>query len=382
VKIYQVGGSVRDALLGLPVKDRDFVVVGATPQAMIDQGFKPVGRDFPVFLHPDTHEEYALARTERKSGRGHQGFTFHASPEVSLEADLSRRDLTINAMARDASGTLIDPHGGRRDLELHLLRHVGPAFVEDPLRVLRVARFAARFGFGVADETMALMRELVERGELADLSPERLWRELSLGLIERHPSRMLSVLRTSGALFAIAPEIDSLYARPAPGAQPDLGVLTARALDCGTSDPMLVVQYAIACRHLEPERAIALAERLRASVECRDAATSAARFASTLEQAESLSPADWLSLMTGIDALRRPERLSWLGRVVATYAEAAGERFNAIAATVALGADALDALKAVDYDGLQKGGNADVPARVRQRRLDALEQWMRRHQIR
>jgi tRNA nucleotidyltransferase (CCA-adding enzyme) len=382
VKIYQVGGSVRDALLGLPVKDRDFVVVGATPQAMTDQGFKPVGRDFPVFLHPDTHEEYALARTERKSGRGHQGFTFHASPEVSLEADLMRRDLTINAMARDASGTLIDPHGGQRDLELRVLRHVSPAFVEDPLRVLRVARFAARFGFAVADETLALMRELVERGELADLSPERVWRELSIGLIEHKPSRMLSVLRSCGALFAIAPEIDSLYARATSGAQPDLGVLMARALDRGASDPQLVVQYAIACRHLEPDQAIALAEHLRASIDCRDAAISTARFASTFRRAESLSAADWLALLTGLDALRRPERLTWLGRVVVAYTEAAGEPLTDVGATVALGTEALSVLRAVNYDGLDTGNRVDVPEKVRKRRLDALENWIRRRQIR
>ena len=180
MKVYRVGGSVRDELLGLPVIDRDFVVVGATPEEMMALGYQPVGRDFPVFLHPDTHEEYALARTERKSGRGHQGFLFHADPAVTLDDDLIRRDLTINAMARDDAGALIDPHGGQRDLAARTLRHVSPAFLEDPLRVLRVARFAARFGFDIALETESMMRGIVSRGELADLSPERVWREFSV----------------------------------------------------------------------------------------------------------------------------------------------------------------------------------------------------------
>src|SRR3954467_2091272 len=195
VKIYIVGGAVRDELLGLPVKERDYVVVGATPEDMARQGYKPVGKDFPVFLHPKTHEEYALARTERKSGRGYKGFTVHASPEVTLEEDLKRRDLTINAMARAGDGTLIDPYGGKRDLEQGILRHVSEAFAEDPVRILRVARFAARFGFKVAPETMALMRKMVESGETDYLVPERVWQEFAKGLMEREPERMFEVLR-------------------------------------------------------------------------------------------------------------------------------------------------------------------------------------------
>src|SRR5271169_3325517 len=183
LKIYCVGGAVRDRLLGLPVQDHDWVVVGGTPEAMIARGFQPVGRDFPVFLHPQTHEEYALARTERKTGRGHQGFSFHTAPEVSLEEDLARRDLTINAIARAEDGTLIDPFGGEKDLRAGILRHVGPAFAEDPLRVLRVARFAARFGFAVAPRTEALMRSIAESGELSTLTPERVWQELSRALM-------------------------------------------------------------------------------------------------------------------------------------------------------------------------------------------------------
>src|SRR5450755_3617514 len=200
MKIYRVGGAVRDELLGRSISDRDYVVVGATPETMLAQGYRPVGRDFPVFIHAESGDEYALARTERKSGRGYHGFTFHVAPDVTLEEDLSRRDLTINAMARDADGTLIDPYAGERDLSAGVLRHVSPAFAEDPLRVLRVARFAARFGFAVAPETEALMRSIAAGGELATLTPERVWQELSRALMEPRPSRFLVVLRRCGAL--------------------------------------------------------------------------------------------------------------------------------------------------------------------------------------
>ena len=211
VKFYRVGGSVRDELLGRPVADRDWVVVGATPEILIASGYKPVGRDFPVFLHRETGEEYALARTERKHGRGYRGFEFFASPDVTLIEDLARRDLTINAMARDERGELIDPYGGQADLRAGVLRHVSPAFVEDPLRVLRVARFAARFGFAVAPETRRLMRALVATGEIKELASERVWQELARGLLEPHPARMLAVLRDCGALAQLMPEVDALY---------------------------------------------------------------------------------------------------------------------------------------------------------------------------
>jgi tRNA nucleotidyltransferase (CCA-adding enzyme) len=211
VRIYEVGGAVRDALLGRPVADRDWVVVGATPEMMLASGYRPVGSDFPVFLHPETQEEHALARTERKHGTGYRGFEFFASPDVSLEEDLARRDLTINAMARDEHGVVIDPYHGREDLARGVLRHVSPAFAEDPLRVLRAARFAARFGFRVAPGTRALMRRIVLSGELATLAPERVWRELALGLGEPAPSRMVGVLRDCGALTALLPEVDALF---------------------------------------------------------------------------------------------------------------------------------------------------------------------------
>ena len=219
MKIYLVGGAVRDTLLGLPVKEKDWVVVGATPQQMIDLDYKPVGKDFPVFLHPQTGEEYALARTERKSGHGYRGFTFHTDPGVTLEEDLVRRDLTINAMAMDADGELIDPFNGREDLNQGLLRHVSPAFREDPVRILRVARFAARFarfGFHVTHGTNALMRQMVESGEIDYLVPERVWKETSRALSESSPERFFEVLRGCAALERLFPEVDSLFGVPQP----------------------------------------------------------------------------------------------------------------------------------------------------------------------
>jgi tRNA nucleotidyltransferase (CCA-adding enzyme) len=217
MQVYQVGGAVRDRLLGRPVSDIDWLVVGATVEQMLAQGYRPVGEDFPVFLHPKTGEEYALARTERKSGQGYGGFTFFANPEVSVEDDLIRRDLTINAMAEDAQGQLVDPYGGLRDLNARLLRHVSPAFAEDPLRVLRVARFAARYaplGFSVASETLALMRQLSASGELQALTAERSWKEISRALLEPRPDVFIQVLRDCGALACLLPEVDALFGVP------------------------------------------------------------------------------------------------------------------------------------------------------------------------
>jgi tRNA nucleotidyltransferase (CCA-adding enzyme) len=215
VQTYIVGGAVRDELLGRPNADRDYVVVGATPEAMLAQGFRPVGKDFPVFLHPDTHEEYALARTERKTGRGYHGFAFHAAPDVTLDDDLARRDLTINAIAKAADGRLIDPFHGQRDLQARVLRHVGPAFAEDPVRILRIARFAARFSdFSIAPETLELMRGMVAAGEVDHLVAERVWQELAKGLMEDKPSRMFEVLRDCGALARLLPEVDKLFGVP------------------------------------------------------------------------------------------------------------------------------------------------------------------------
>jgi tRNA nucleotidyltransferase (CCA-adding enzyme) len=297
VKAYAVGGAVRDELLGLPVQDRDYVVVGATPEEMVAQGFKPVGKDFPVFLHPETKEEYALARTERKSGRGYKGFTVHAAPDVTLEEDLRRRDLTINAMAKAADGALIDPFGGRRDLQAGVLRHVSEAFAEDPVRILRVARFAARFGFKVAPETLELMKTMVASGEADYLVPERVWQEFSRGLAEPHPELMFEVLGQSG----LAPKLL--------GAVKPIREILARAARAGASVP---VRFAVmAWPHAEAEVA-ALCERLKAPNEARDLALLACRHRIALRGAALASPAALLELLKRTDALRRPERFGEL----------------------------------------------------------------------
>ncbi len=335
VVVYRVGGSVRDELIGRAVADRDWVVVGATPELLVASGFRPVGRDFPVFLDPETHEEYALARTERKHGRGYRGFEFFASPDVTLEEDLRRRDLTINAMARDPEGRLVDLFGGAADLAAGVLRHVSPAFAEDPLRVLRVARFAARFGFAVAPETEALMRALVAADELEELSPERVWQEFARGLMEPQPSQMLAVLRDCGALARLLPEVDALYGVPQPFAHHpefDTGVHVAQALDWAAArNCPLTVRYAVLLhdlgkgttppsawpRHVAHEaRSVRLAERvsarLRVPVDCRDAARLAAGLHLKVHRAQELRPATLLDLLLAADALRRPERLDAL----------------------------------------------------------------------
>ena len=379
MRIYRVGGSVRDELLGLPVVDRDWLVVGATPQEMLARGFKAVGRDFPVFLHPESHEEYALARTERKSGRGHQGFQFHADPSVTVEEDLARRDLTVNAMARDESGALVDPYQGVADLEARTLRHVSPAFAEDPLRVLRVARFAARFGFDVAAGTEALMREIVDSGELAELSPERVWREFALGLMAPMPSRMLAVLRRCGALVAIAPEIEAMFTETGARAQPDAGVEMAAALDRGSNAPRrsLAIQFGVIGRRLTADAIQSLSARIRVANDCRDAALTAARYAATLERAAELDAHQWLSLLTGIDALRRPERIDVLLGVLSAYSPApedsdADRDFKTLAGRVRAAAAAL---ASIDYSRVGRDGS-NVAERVRAMRIEALQAWL------
>ena len=255
MQVWTVGGAVRDALLGRPVHDRDWVVVGATPEQMRAAGYQPVGKDFPVFLHPDTHEEYALARTERKTAPGYHGFVFHAAPDVTLEEDLARRDLTINAMAEDADGRRVDPFGGERDLRDGVLRHVGPAFVEDPVRILRLARFAARFpGFSVAPETRDLMRRMVEAGEVDALVAERVWQELARGLMEERPSRMVEVLRDCGALARLLPELDRLWGVPQPPEhhpEVDTGVHLLLVLDAAAAlGAPLAARWACLCHDL------------------------------------------------------------------------------------------------------------------------------------
>jgi tRNA nucleotidyltransferase (CCA-adding enzyme) len=330
-----VGGAVRDELLGLPVKDRDYVVVGATPEEMIALGYKPVGRDFPVFLHPQTREEYALARTERKVARGYHGFEFHAAPGVTLEQDLARRDLTINAIAKDASGKLIDTHNGAADLRARVLRHVSPAFAEDPVRILRVARFSARFGFTIADETLALMRRMVNDGEADALVAERVWQELSRGLMEQKPSRMFETLRACGALARVLPEVDALYGVPQNAVhhpEVDTGVHVMMVLDYAASHGYaLEVRFAALVhdlgkgttpreewpRHIgHEERSVELVERLcerlRAPAECRDLAVIMARHHGAIHRAAELRAGTIVQLLQSADAFRRPERFARL----------------------------------------------------------------------
>lgn len=302
METYVVGGAVRDEMLGLPVQDRDHVVVGATPEQMVKLGFRPVGRDFPVFLHPQTHEEYALARTERKTAPGYHGFLFHAAPDVTLEQDLQRRDLTINAMARAADGRLIDPYHGADDLGRGVLRHVSPAFAEDPVRILRVARFAARFGFEVAPETQALMLQMVQAGEADALVAERVWQELAKGLMEKAPSAMFAILRDCGALARVLPQLDALY---------EEGSISEAlaALDAIAQGPaVLEVRFAALLRALQPEAVDALCVRLRAPAACRDLALLAARHGHALADGAELDAEELFQLLEAADAWRRPER--------------------------------------------------------------------------
>lgn len=336
MKIFCVGGAVRDALLGRPSADRDWVVVGASPAEMLALGYQPVGRDFPVFLHPQTHEEYALARTERKTAPGYHGFAFHAAPEVTLEEDLARRDLTINAMAQEADGAIVDPYGGQQDLTLKVLRHVSPAFTEDPVRILRLARFAARLpDFTVAPETVSLMRQMTAAGEVDALVAERVWQEFARGLMEARPSRMLEVLREAGALVRLAPEIERLFGVPQPEAhhpEIDTGVHLLMVLDrCALEQAPLPVRYACLChdlgkgltpvealpRHIGHEGrsvplARAISERWRVPSDCRELAELMAREHTHVHQSGAFSAEARLRLLERCDALRRPERFEQL----------------------------------------------------------------------
>ncbi|MBC3465605.1 multifunctional CCA tRNA nucleotidyl transferase/2'3'-cyclic phosphodiesterase/2'nucleotidase/phosphatase [Pseudomonas sp. RW10S2] len=297
--IYKVGGAVRDRLLGRPVSDIDWLVVGATVEEMQAQGFRPVGADFPVFIHPKTGEEYALARTERKSGRGYGGFTFHASPEVTLEEDLIRRDLTINAMAEDDQGNLYDPYHGKVDLDKRILRHVSPAFAEDPLRVLRVARFAARYaplGFQVADDTLELMRQITESGELQALTAERSWKEIERALLESEPQVFIQVLRECGALKELMPELEH-----------NAGTLAALRQAARHQQP-LAVRWACLLRGLEPAQIKALNQRFKAPRECQELAVLVGEFARQADDALQLTPVELLEMLQKFDVYRRPQR--------------------------------------------------------------------------
>lgn len=332
MKYFLVGGAVRDRLLGRPSGDRDWVVVGATPENMGALGYLPVGKDFPVFLHPQTKEEYALARTERKSGHGYHGFTVHASPEVTLEEDLARRDLTINAMAEGEAGQVIDPYGGQQDLQARVLRHVSPAFAEDPVRILRLARFAARFhDFSVAPETMQLMRHMVDAGEVDHLVAERVWQELARGLMEALPSRMFEVLRACGALARLLPEVDRLWGVPQRAdyhPEVDTGVHLMMVLDMSARlQGSLAVRFAclghdlgkgttpadILPRHLGHEgRSVQLLkdvnERLRVPIDCRELAEVVAREHGNIHRSNEFDAPAVLRLLARCDAFRKPQR--------------------------------------------------------------------------
>jgi len=398
MRIYCVGGALRDELLGLPVRDRDWVVVGATPDDMLALGYQPVGRDFPVFLHPETHEEYALARTERKSGRGYHGFAFHAAPDVTLEEDLARRDLTINAMARGADGALIDPHGGRADLEKKILRHVSPAFAEDPVRILRVARFAARFAdFSLAPETLELMRAMVDNGEIDALVAERVWQELARGLMEATPSRMFETLRAAGALGKLLPEVDRLWGVPQRAdfhPEVDTGVHVMMVVDMaarlGLSLPARFAALThdlgkgttpadVLPRHIGHEqRGAALLEplcaRLRVPADCRDVARLVARFHGDMYKAAELRPETRLKILERCDALRRPARFEEiLGACEADYRGRLGYEERAFAAG-GIWRAALVAVQAVDAGAIarQCAEPAQIPARIQAARIAAL----------
>lgn len=403
MRIYKVGGAVRDRLLGRPVTDIDWVVVGSTVETMLQQGFRPVGEDFPVFLHPHSNEEYALARTERKSGHGYGGFTFHASPEVTLEQDLIRRDLTINAMAEDEQGQVIDPYGGQADLELKLLRHVSPAFVEDPLRVLRVARFMARYaplGFRVAPETLELMRQLADSGELGALTAERCWKEISRALMEPRPDLFIKTLHDCGALARLLGEVDALFGIPQPAAhhpEIDTGAHVLAVLkQCAQYQQPLLVRWACllhdvgkGCtaesqwpRHIAHETnglplIRAINQRYKVPRECQELAELVGEFHSHGHRALELRASTLLKLMQRFDVLRRPQRFEAF--VAACEMDARGrdglqqrdypQRDYLLGAMQAVRSVAVDKLLASGYQGAQLG------EALQQERLAALKAY-------
>ena len=398
MKIYAVGGAIRDELLGLPVKDRDWVVVGATPGDMVRHAYRPVGRDFPVFLHPETNEEYALARTERKTAPGYGGFVFHTDPGVTLEEDLCRRDLTINAMARGEDGELVDLYNGQADIEAKVLRHVSPAFAEDPVRILRVARFAARFSeFTVAPETMALMRQMVDNGEVDALVSERVWQELAKGLLEDRPSRLLAVLHECGALARILPEVDALYGVPQRAdyhPEVDTGIHNEMVLDMAARlDASLPVRFAALTHDLgkgvTPEDVLPshrgheahsvrllspLCARLRVPTECRELALLVARYHGDIHRAAELRPETMVTIIENADGMRRPDR--FMQMLLACECDSRGrtghedddypqaQRFLA----------ALTAVRAIDAGAIAKACSdaAQIPQRVHEARVAAV----------
>ena len=334
MQTYIVGGAVRDELLGYPIKDKDYVVVGSTPEQMVAAGFRPVGKDFPVFLHPKTHDEYALARTERKTAKGYKGFVVHASPEITLEQDLARRDLTVNAIAKNEVGEFVDPFHGIDDIKSKTLRHVSDAFVEDPVRILRIARFSARLAdFNIAPETLSLMQQMVDAGEVDALVAERVWQELAKGLMEKKPARMFEVLRSCGALKRIIPELDNLWGVPQPPQhhpEVDTGVHVMMVLDYAAQQAFsLPVRFAALMhdlgkgttpkemlpRHIgHEERGVHLVKevckRLRVPNDCKELAVMVAKFHGKLYQSLDMRPSTLLEFLIQLDAIRQPERFN------------------------------------------------------------------------
>ena len=396
---YCVGGALRDELLGLAVKDRDWVVVGSSPEEMLANGFKPVGQDFPVFLHPQTHEEYALARTERKTAPGYAGFVFHASPAVTLEEDLARRDLTINAMARGENGVLVDPHGGRADLEQRVLRHISPAFAEDPVRILRLARFAARFSdFSIAPETLALTQSMVASGEVDALVAERVWQELARGLMEDHPARMFEMLRSCGALARLMPEVDRLWGVPQRAdyhPEIDTGIHVMMVINMAARlNLSLPARFAalthdlgkgvtpadILPRHIGHELKSAtllepLCARLRVPTDCRDVARLVARFHGDMHKVAELRPDTKLKILERCDALRRPARFAEvLGACEADYRGRANHAEREYAAAP-IWRMALAAVQAVDAGAIASTCTvkSQIPAKIHAARVAVLQ---------
>ena len=400
MRVYLVGGAVRDRMLGLPVRERDWVVVGATPEELVRLGYEPVGREFPVFLHPTTHEEHALARQERKVGPGYRGFTTQFAPSVTLEEDLRRRDLTINAMAQDESGALIDPYGGEADLAARVLRHVSEAFVEDPVRILRVARFAARFaplGFRIAEETLALMRRMTASGEVRTLVPERVWQETERALAEAHPQVFFETLRACGALAVIFPEIEALFGVPQPPRwhpEIDTGLHVMLALKYAADrDASAAVRFAVLTHDLGKARTPrsewpshhgheefgvplinGLCDRLKVPNNHRELAILAARYHTHVHRALELKPATVLTLLESCDALRRPERFAEL--LLACEADARGRtgRESAAYPQSAYLGRMLAAAAGVTLTPGERAGleGTEIGAEIRRRRLAAV----------
>ncbi|WP_394777778.1 multifunctional CCA addition/repair protein [Undibacterium sp.] len=406
MKTYIVGGAVRDGMLGLPVQDRDHVVVGASPEQLLALGYTPVGKDFPVFLHPKTHEEYALARTERKTAPGYKGFVFHTDAGVTLEEDLIRRDLTINAMAQDEQGAIHDPFNGRQDIRDRIFRHVSQAFAEDPVRILRLARFAARFSvapndFTVAPETNALMKQMVDAGEVDALVPERVWQELSRGLMEARPSRMFDVLRDCGALARIMPELDALWGVPQPPKhhpEIDTGVHVMLVVDYAASRGYpLTVRFAALMHdlgkgvtpasewprhHGHEQKGVDLVEavckRLKVPVDCRDLAVMAARDHGNISRALELRPNTIIALMERSDAFRKPQRFLELLRASecdcfgrSGLPDARFPQYDYLAGALA----AVQKVRAGDIAQGYAGQPQQIALAVRNARIDAVREY-------